>query len=69
MYVFINHKDMEPNLQSQKIEILSLDGRIVKVLDHRPGTLLSINNRNLPAGTYILRIQGDQSYVKKVFVE
>ena len=60
---------MEPNIRMQKIEILSLDGKIVKIIDHRPGTLVSINNRNLPSGIYFLRIQGDQTYVKKVFVE
>ena len=69
MQVFINHTNMEPNLQLQKIEIFSLEGKIVKILDHRPGTLVSINEKNLPTGTYFLRIQGDQSYVKKVFVE
>ena len=60
---------MEPILQLQKIEILSLDGKIVKILDHRPGTLVSINEKNLPSGTYFLRIQGDESYVKKVYVD
>ena len=69
MQVFINHTNMEPNLQLQKIEIFSLEGKIVKILDHRPGTLVSINEKNLPTGTYFLRIQGDQTYVKKVFVE
>ena len=69
MHVFINHNAMEPNLKLQKIEIISLDGKIVKILDHRPGTLVSINEKNLPSGTYFLRIQGDQSYVKKVFVD
>jgi hypothetical protein len=69
MQVFINHTNMEPNLQLQKIEIFSLEGKIVKILDHRPGTLVSINEKNLPTGTYFLRIQGDQSYVKKVIVE
>ncbi|MBL7110968.1 MAG: T9SS type A sorting domain-containing protein [Bacteroidales bacterium] len=60
---------MESNLRLQKIEILSLEGKIVKILDHTPGTLVSINQRNLPSGTYFLRIQGDQTYVKKVIVE
>ena len=69
MQVFINHTTMESNLRFQKIEILSIEGKIVKILDHRPGTLVSINEKNLPAGTYFLRIQGDQSYVKKVFVD
>ncbi len=69
MHVFINHTNMESNLQLQKIEIFSIEGKIVKILDHRPGTLVSINEKNLPSGTYFLRIQGDQSYVKKVYVD
>ncbi len=60
---------MEPNFQLQKIEIISLEGKIVKIVNHSPGTLVSINHRNLPSGTYFLRLQGDQTYLKRIRVE
>jgi hypothetical protein len=60
---------MEPNLQQQKIEILNLDGKIVKIFNHKPGSLVSIQRKKLPSGSYYLRIQGDQTYLKRVTVD
>jgi len=64
-YLTIDMKGITP---IQKIEILSLDGRLVKILDNFQGNSIIINRENLPSGLYFLRIHADEVYLKKVLV-
>jgi len=60
--------DMRNNKPLQKIEILSLDGRIVRIIDHIDTPSITINRENLYPGLYFLRIHADTIYVRKVIV-
>ena len=53
----------------EKIEILSLDGRIVRILDHLPDNSISTEKGKLPSGIYLVRFHSDKSYVSRVIIK
>ena len=53
----------------KKIEILSMDGKIVRILNNFPGGLLTVNREELLSGMYTLRIHADKTYLKWLIVE
>ncbi len=60
--------EIKNNMPVNKIEILSLDGRLVRILDNIQVNSITINRENLPSGLYFLRIHADEVYLKKVMV-
>jgi len=61
--------DMNNPKPIQKVEILSIDGRIIRIIENISSNLISIDRGNLPSGMYLLQINGDRTLVKKVIVE
>ena len=60
--------DMKNNKIIKRIEILSIDGKVVRIIDHIHSESLTINRENLPSGMYFLRIHSDETFVKKVLI-
>ena len=60
--------EMKNDRQIQKIEILSLDGRILRILDNVQGKSVTIARGNLPSGLCFFRVHADKIYLKKVLV-
>jgi len=61
--------EMQNRKHIHKVEILSLDGRVVRIIDNVNSSSLTINRENLPGGLYFLRIHADEIYTKKVMVD
>jgi hypothetical protein len=61
--------EMENNVPIQKVEILGLDGRILRVADNLHINPVTIERGDLPSGLYILRIHAEELYIKKVLVQ
>jgi len=61
--------EMKNHTNINRIEILSLDGRLVRIIDPVGSPSVTINRENLPAGMYFLRIHSDKIYTAKVLVE
>ncbi|RLD29978.1 MAG: hypothetical protein DRI73_10685, partial [Bacteroidetes bacterium] len=55
-------------VQTQKIELIDIHGRIVRTMDKVNGTSVTIQRDNLTSGIYFIRIHSDDTYVKKVVI-
>ena len=55
-------------VQVQKIELIDIHGRLVKTIDNVNSNSITIHRDNLPSGIYFIRIQSDDTYVKKVMI-
>jgi PKD repeat protein len=55
-------------VQTQKIELIDIHGRIVRTIDNVNSNSVTIHRDNLPSGIYFIRIHSDDTYVKKVII-
>ena len=55
-------------VQTQKIELIDLHGRIEKTIDHVNSNTVTIYRDNLLSGIYLIRIHPDDTYVTKVII-
>ena len=55
-------------IQTQKIELIDIHGRIVRSIDNVNSNSVTIQRENLSSGNYFIRIQSDDTYVKKVII-
>ena len=55
-------------VQTQKIELIDIHGRIVRSIDNVNSNTVTIHRDNLPSGIYFIRIHSDDTYVKKVII-
>jgi len=55
-------------VQTQKIELIDIHGRILKTIDNIHSNSVTIHRDNLPNGIYFIRIHSDDTYVKKVII-
>jgi hypothetical protein len=64
-YTTIKLSDAE---KIQKIELIDIHGRTVRSIDNANSNSVTIHRQNLPSGIYFIRIQSDDTYVKKVII-
>ena len=55
-------------VQTQKIELIDIHGRIVRTIDNINSNSVTIHREKLPSGIYFIRIHADDTYVKKVII-
>ena len=55
-------------VETQKIELIDIHGRIVRTIDNVNSNSVTIHRENLSSGIYIIRIHADVTYVKKVLI-
>jgi hypothetical protein len=55
-------------VQTQKIELIDMYGRIIRTIDNVKSTSITINREDLPGGIYIVRIYAEDTYVRKVMI-
>ena len=52
----------------QHIDLIDVNGRIVRIIDNINRSSVTIHRENLTPGIYFIRIHSDDIYVKKVFI-
>jgi len=55
-------------VQTRKIDVIDIHGRIVRTIDNINNNSVTIHRENLTSGIYFIRIQSDDTYVKKVII-
>ena len=60
---------MNNDILLKKVEILSLDGRVVRIVDQAHSSSITINRQGLPSGLYFFRIYADKTYISRVIIE
>lgn len=53
----------------QKVEIISLEGRLLSILDNIRKNQVTVDRTGLTSGVYIFRVYTEEIYVRKVLVE
>ena len=61
--------ELSDAVQTQKIELIDIHGRIVRTIDNVNSNSVNIHRDNLPSGIYFIRIHSDDTYVKKVIIK
>jgi len=60
--------ELSDAFQTQRIELIDNNGRIVRTIDNVNSNPVTINRDNLPSGIYFIRIHSDHTYVEKVII-
>jgi hypothetical protein len=55
-------------VQTQKIELIDIHGRIVRTIENVNSNSVTIHRGNLPSGIYFITIQAKDTYVRKVII-
>ncbi len=55
-------------IQFRNIEIIDMYGRTVRSIDITKGNSITIQRGNLPSGIYLLRMNSDNKYIRKVII-
>ena len=59
---------LSDDLQTERIELIDIHGRIVRTIDNVNSNSVMIHRDNLSSGIYFIRILSDDTYVKKVII-
>jgi len=59
---------LSDTVQTGKIELIDIHGRIVRTIDNVNSNSVTIHRENLPSGIYFIRVHSDKNYVKKVII-
>ena len=57
------------NIRVRKIELVDITGRTIRTLDKISGASVTLERDDLPGGIYLIRIQADEIYVKKLIIK
>ncbi len=60
--------ELSDAVQTKKIELIDIHGRIVRIIDNVNSNSVTIHRENLPSGIYFIRIHSDDAYVEKVII-
>ena len=60
--------ELSDTYQILKIELIDIHGRTVRSINNINSNSITIYRDNLPSGIYFIRIQSDDTYVKKVII-